>query len=192
MFEIADVLCPLRSHYITKPAWYREVLAEYQADGKELWFYSANGPARTFDPFSYYLMQAWHAFKIGAKGTNFWAFGDNGGVSCWNEYPAAGNGPYCPTYIDATSVTPAKYMEAIREGIQDYEYLTMLLARTRELVEIGAPDSQTDPALELLQNGPDRVMAMEQDAQWTWDLEKDRSVQDQVRIELLDALADLQ
>ncbi len=192
MFELADVLCPLRSQYITKPAWYRETLADYQADGKELWFYSANGPARTFDPFSYYLLQAWHAFKIGAKGTNFWAFGDNGGVSCWNEYPAAGNGPYCPTYIDATSVTPAKYMEAIREGIEDYEYLTMLLARNRELVEAGAPDSQTDPALDLLQNGPDRVMAMEQDAQWTWDLEKDRSVQDQVRIELLEALVESQ
>lgn len=191
MFGVADVLSPLRSQYITKPAWYREMLAEFQAEGAELWFYSANGPARTFDPFSYYLMQEWHAFRIGARGSNFWAFGDTGRVSCWNEYPATGNGPYCPTYIDETSITAAKYMEAIREGIEDYEYLTMLQTRVAELVAQGAPDARTGPALELLRSAPDRVMAMEEGAQWTWDLHKDRAVQDRVRIEVLEALAGL-
>ncbi len=186
MFGTADVLCPLRSQYITKPAWYREMLAEFHADGAEIWFYSANGPARTFDPFSYYLLQEWHAFNIGANGSNFWAFGDNGRVSCWNEYPATGNGPYCPSYIDATSITAAKYMEAIREGIEDYEYLTMLQARIAEL-----PAARTVAARELLESAPDRVMAMESDAKWTWDLEKDRAVQDRVRVEVLDALAGL-
>ncbi|MBD3291331.1 MAG: hypothetical protein GF393_00285, partial [Armatimonadia bacterium] len=78
MFEVADVLCPLRSQYISRPSWYREMLAERQAEGAEIWFYSANGPARTFDPYAYYLMQAWHALEIGAVGSNFWAFADNG------------------------------------------------------------------------------------------------------------------
>ncbi|NLO05815.1 MAG: hypothetical protein GX131_08285 [candidate division WS1 bacterium] len=192
MFAEADVLAPLRAQYITKPDWFRDMLAERQAEGAELWFYSANGPARTFDPFSYYLLQKWHAYKIGGKGSNFWAFGDSGGVSGWNEYPATGNGPYTPSYIDETSVTTAKYMEAIREGIQDYEYLTMLQNAIAELVETGAPDTQVDPLLDLLQNAPDRVMAGEDGANWRWDEEKDRAVQDRVRIEVLEALVGLQ
>lgn len=191
MFETVDVLCPYRHQYLVKPQWYRDLLAEMQAQGKDIWFYNANGPARTFDPFSFYLMQEWHAFAIGAKGSNFWAFGDNGGVSCWNEYPAQGNGPYCPTYLDDTSVTAAKYMEAIREGIEDYEYLTMLTARVAELEAKGISAGKLAAAKALLVSGPTRVLAMDQDANYRWDEEKDRAVQDRVRIEILQTLVEL-
>ncbi len=191
MFQTVDVLCPYRHNYLTRPQWYKDLLAEMQAGGTELWFYNANGPARTFDPFSFYLMQEWHAFAIGAKGSAFWAFGDNGRVSCWNEYPAQGNGPYCPTYLDETSVTAAKYMEAIREGIEDYEYLTMLAARVAELEAKGVAAGKLAAAKALLVSGPERVMAMDQGANYRWDEEKDRAVQDRVRVELLEALVEL-
>ena len=192
MFEVADVLCPLRSQYISRPGWYREMLAERQADGTNLWFYSANGPARSFDPYAYYLMQAWHALEIGAKGSNFWAFGDNGRVSCWNEYPATGNGPYCPTYIDDTSITAAKYMEAIREGVEDFEYVTMLRERIAELEAQGAPAERLAAAKTLLAEAPGRVATVTEYDQYRWDVDKDRAIQDEVRIEILEALVDLQ
>lgn len=191
MFSSVDVLCPYRHPFLARPDWYRELFLGMQRQGKDLWFYNADGPARSFDPYSFYLAQEWHCFKIGAKGSCFWAFGDNGRVSCWNEYPAAGNGPYCPTYIDETGITAAKYMEAIREGVQDFEYLTMLKARVEELAAEGVAEDQLAQARELLATGPDRVLAMEKGANYRWDEVKDRSVQDKVRIELLQALVDL-
>ncbi len=191
MFEVADVICPLRSQYLSRPDWYREMLAEHQAAGTDLWVYSANGPARTFDPYAYYLMQAWHALEIGGEGTNFWAFGDNGRVSCWNEYPAEGNGPYCPVYLDDTSVTAAKYMEAIREGIEDYEYFVMLRERVEELEAEGASAEDLAEAKKLLETGPSRVATVEEYDEFRWDVEKDRTIHDQVRTEVLEALAEL-
>lgn len=191
MFETVDVLCPYRKQYYLRGEWYQELLRRMQEQGKEIWFYSADGPARRFDPFSYYLLQEWHAFGIGAKGSNFWCFTDNGRVSCWNEYPAPGAGPYCPTYIDDTSITPAKYMEAIREGIEDYEYLTMLQARVTELEQREVAAEALTRAKRLLETAVDRVMAMDTEPSYTWDQEKDRAVQDRVRIEILDALVDL-
>jgi hypothetical protein len=188
MFAAVDVLCPYRNPFLARDQQYRDLFLKA---GKELWFYNADGPARSFDPFSFYLVQEWHCFAIGAKGTHFWAFGDNGRVSCWNEYPAQGNGPYCPSYIDATSVTTSKYMEAIREGVQDYEYLTMLQARVAELEKKGVKSPALAAAKRLLIEGPQRVLAGEKGANYRWDEPKNRAVQDEVRIEVLRALVAL-
>ncbi len=191
MFAAVDVLCPYRSPFLAMPDWYRRMFTEQRDRGKTLWMYNADGPARSFDPFSFYLLQQWHCFAIGAKGSCFWAFGDSGGVSCWNEYAARGNGPYCPSYLDATSVTTSKYMEAIREGVQDYEYLVMLQARVAELAQQGAAAGRLAKAKELLATGPARVLAGEQGNNYQWSETKDRTVQDRVRIEILEALAEL-
>ncbi|MBU0607168.1 MAG: hypothetical protein KKI08_04740 [Armatimonadetes bacterium] len=189
MFEAVDLLCPYRTPYLDRDQKYRDMFLNAGKQGKELWFYNASGPARSFDPFSFYLVQAWHAFAIGGKGSHFWAFGDNGRVSCWNEYPAEGNGPYCPSYLDQTSVTTSKYMEAVRESAEDFEYLTMLQARVAELKQKGVSSPALAAAEKLLAEGPQRVMAGEQGSNYRWDVPKDRAVQDQVRIEVLKALA---
>lgn len=191
MMAAVDDLCPNRRQFMSRGPWSDELIAQMQAEGKRIWLYSCDGPARRFDPFSYYLMQEWHAFDLGAVGSNFWCFTDTGGVSCWNEYPAPGAGPYCPSYIDDTSVTTAKYMEAIREGIEDYEYLTMLRARVTELQGRGVDDVRVDEAAHLLDTAVARVMAMDLEPNYTWDVEKDRAVQDRVRIEVLEALVGL-
>ena len=191
MLGAVDVICPYRRNYYERGHWHRELIAEMQAAGKDLWFYSADGPARSFDPLSYYLMQPWHASDVGAKGSCFWCFTDNGRVSSRNEYPAPGKGPYCPTYIDATSNTPAKYMEAIREGAEDYEYLTILRERVVELEARGGDDDRVRAARALLDGAVARVMSIDLEPSYTWDQEKDRAVQDVVRIEILQALTDL-
>lgn len=197
MFGSVDVLCPYRNPFLSRDQWYRDLFLEQQRQGRELWFYNADGPARSFDPFSFYLLQEWHAFKIGAKGSCFWAFADSGRdkkrrtISCWNEYPAAGNGPYCPVYLDETSVTAAKYMEAIREGIEDYEYLTMLRTRVGALRDRGVSGNRLAAAEELLTTACDRVLAGETGANYRWDETKDRTVADAVRIEILRELSAL-
>ena len=135
--------------------------------------------------------QAWDAFRLDAKASCFWCFTDTRGVSCWNEYPGAAAGPYCPSYIDDTSVTTSKSMEAIREGSQDHEYLTMLAARVAELAGKGVPAAKLAKARELLATGPDRVLAADDVAYYAWDEDRDRGIQDRVRLEVLAALVEL-
>ena len=193
MLASVDILCPNRTAFRAGDGWNRELFRSQARQGRTLWFYSCDGPARSFDPFSYYLLQEWQAFQEGATGSCFWAFGDSAGVSCWNEFMATGvsPGPYCPLYLDDTSVTGAKYMEAIREGAEDYEYLTMLRNRVVELERRGVPAPKLAAARKLLVSGPQRVLAMEKGANYRWDETKDRGAQDRVRVEILQALAGL-
>ena len=188
MLEAVNILCPQRAHWMTYD-WVPPLYLDQQAQGRELWFYSCSGPARTFDPFSYYLLQEWHCFAVGGKGSGFWAFSDTSGVSVWNEYLTSGPGPYCPLYLDDTSVTTGKWMEGIREGAQDYEYLVMLRDRVAALrSQAGADKAALDKAAELLRTAGDRVLAGEDGPNWRWDVDKDRGVADRVRYEVLDVL----
>ncbi len=190
MFELADILCPMRIQYIAGDDEWRETLEQHRQGGTELWFYSCSDPARTFDPCAYYLAQAWHAYEIGARGSCFWAFADVGGASSWNDYTSDGAGSYSPLYIDPTSATTAKPMEAIRESQQDFEYLVMLEQRIEELEATGARDRQIEAARRLLEEGPARVVG-DHPEQFDWRFDRDRGVADQVRHQILRALLSL-
>jgi hypothetical protein len=188
MMASVDVLCTSRKRYLTRPQWYQDLFFDQQDQGRELCFYNTEAPIRRLDPFSYYLLQSWHSFKIGAKGSAFWAFGDNSGVSSWNEYPFTAGRSYSPLYLDDAGVTASKYMEAIREGSEDYEYLVMLRAHAEELEKRGA-EAELAIAQELLETAADRVLIGEDGTNYSWDQEKDRSLADQVRVEILKVLA---
>ncbi|MCX7599216.1 MAG: hypothetical protein N2512_10195 [Armatimonadetes bacterium] len=185
MIDAMDILCPNRIIWLEQD-WMSSYYAAQREKGKELWFYSCSGPTRSFDPYSYYLLQAWHAFAVGATGSCFWAFGDTGGVSPWNDYVGAGAGPYCPLYLDETSVTSAKWMEAIREGIQDYEYLTML----RRWVDDHVVEATGRPAraLSVLGAAVKQVLATQEGTNFRWDRAVDRATADRARAQVLDAL----
>jgi hypothetical protein len=191
MMQAVDVLVPNRSQWLQKDERYRRLFLDQRGRGCKLGFYSCAGPARRFDPYSYYLLQQWHVFAIGGEWAGFWAFADSGGTSCWNEYVAKGNGPYCPLYIDKTSVTTAKYLEAIREGVQDYECLVMLRDRIAALERAGRAVPMLHEAKALLDGAGDRVLAAEHATAYGWDVPKDRGLADQVRIEVLDMIAAL-
>ena len=123
-----DVLCPLMACYISYPKDICDFFQKERTAGKELWFYMCTEPNRQFDP-SYFRLQPWQAFIFNATGSGFWSFSDTGKLaSNWNPYtnPAGYNYDYSPVYISPDSITTAKQMEAIREGIEDYQYLVML------------------------------------------------------------------
>lgn len=188
MIQQMDILCPNRIHWLTRD-WLAPYYAQWQKKGKQLWLYSCSGPTRSFDPYCYYLLQEWLCFSVGAKGSCFWAFGDTGRVDCWNDYVGSGAGPYCPMYIDPTSVTTAKWMEAIREGAEDYEYLTML---RRRVEEAGGGGDLVVRARRLLEQGPARVLRAHGDkAGIGWSRDVDRSVADRVRWQVLSLLEKL-
>ena len=188
MMAAVNVLVPNRAAWLQKDKPYHDLFLGQREAGRELGFYSCSGPARTFDPYSYYLLQQWHVFAIGGRWAGFWCFTDNGKVSCWNEYPATTRGPYCPIYIDETSVTAAKYMEAIREGVQDYEYLVMLRDRVAALEKAKPPHPKLAAAKALLAGACDRVLQAENATEYRWDAPKDRTLADRVRIEILEML----
>ncbi len=191
MLAAVDVLVPNRAAWLEKDDAYRKLFLDQREAGRQLGFYSCSGPARTFDPYSYYLLQQWHVFAIGGRWAGFWAFGDTGGSPCWNEYVSKGNGPYCPLYLDEASVTTAKYLEAIREGVQDYEYLAMLRARIAELERVKQEHPRLAEARKLLAAAPDRVVGTVGATAFRWDKPKDRTLADRVRREILDMLVAL-
>jgi hypothetical protein len=89
-------------------------------------------------------------------------------------------------------VTTAKYLEAIRESVQDYEYLVMLRDRVVALEQPGRAVPMLRKAKALLAGACDRVLAAENATAFDWDVPKDRAIADQVRVEILDMLGALQ
>ena len=180
MLEASDFLCPNRVRWLEKPEEYQAVYLTQQAAGRQLMYYSCSGPVRRLDPYFYHLLQEWHCFKVGAVATMFWAFGDNGGGTAWNEYVTPGR-VYSPQMLGPEGCVTAKPMEAIREGRQDYDYLVML----RAAVAAGKGGAA---AKKLLDEAPDRVLGEPDPASITWQRPADRGESERVRREILAVL----
>ncbi len=103
----------------------------------------------------------------------FWAF--NGSkLPPWNDYAAYKAGDYTPFLLEENSVVSDKRMEAIRESSQDFEYLVMV----RDLDGGIRSDSACDLVLKGMVDN------------YGWDVLRDRSVVDSVRVKLLTAISD--
>lgn len=191
LFEISDVLCPNLQMWIAGGEKFARFYVKQRDAGRILWFYSCSGPGKLLDPYSYHRMQQWFCWKYKAQGSGFWAFGDSNGASSWNEYLAK-RGAFTPVFLDESSVTPGKHMEAIREGIEDYEYLRMLRDRVAKLESQGVKGKTIDSARKLLDSAAERVVScMTGGEKIYWKEFKDRSVADTIRIEVLEALLQL-
>ena len=120
-WDLCDIVCP-QSIDAAKAA-------EFRRKGQEVFLYSCIGPSRTFDPQSYYRLSAWRVFNLGGTGMLYWAFGCGGGIGdSWRAYAQPGT-EYSPYFVGPDAATPAKQSEAIRESIEDFEYLSMLAER---------------------------------------------------------------
>ena len=190
LFEVCDILCPNRPMWLQREKPFETFYLQQQKRGRTLQFYSCSGPARLLDPYSYYRLQAWHCWKVGGTGSFFWAFGDNGFASSWNEYFAK-HGPYTPLFLDRTSVVAGKQMEAIRESVEDYEYFVMLRRALERAEASGRRDAAVERAKKLLKTAADEVLGKEGARTIHWHKPKDRRIADRVRVELLEALCDL-
>ena len=132
LFTAADIVCPKLSQYPPYGAGgsFVDFYDAVRDSGKILWTYQCNGPVKELSSYSYFRLEAWHAFLHGMTGAGFWALADAGhkpaGVmGSWNDF-TLGSGPFSIMYWDENGVTPSKQMEALRESIEDYEYLVML------------------------------------------------------------------
>lgn len=189
MLGAIDLLCPNRQMCYQYPK-YGEYYTQKRPAGTKLEFYSCAGPVRLLDPYSYHRLQAWDCWRHGAQSMYFWAFSDSGGASSWNEYAMA-HACYTPLFLDERGVTAGKHMEAIREGVEDYEYLAMLRVAVAEAEKAGRGGAALASAKTLLDHAAERVCTAKDVAQWHWSAPKDRAVADRVRVEILDALEGL-
>ena len=153
----------------------------------QLAVYGASGPARLLDPYSYYRLQAWICAELGATSSFFWSFADDGGGHSWNEYGTP-NTVYSPLFLARNGVTPSKHTEAIREGMEDFEYLTMLAQRVAVLARGDPPRPGLAAARELLSSAPATVLRSPGAEEERWLAAKDRSVADRVRLSIADAI----
>ena len=96
---------------------------------------------------------------------------------------------YVPFFLDPTFVTPGKHMEAIREGVQDYEYLVMLRDRIAVKRRSNLDSALVGRAEKLLAEAPARVLgAPGAETGLMWSDPKDRTVAEKVRIDILEML----
>ena len=190
LFDVCDILCPNRPMWLGQEKHFAKFYRDQREKGRTLQSYSCSGPAKLLDPYSYHRLQAWHCWDIGGTGSFFWAFGDNSGASSWNEYYAKA-GPFTPLFLDDSSVTAGKHMEAIRESVQDYEYFVLLKAAVSRANANGRSDAAVRHAQHILENAAAEVLRSKDAPKLRWHEPKDRTAADSARLQVLEALLSL-
>lgn len=178
-----DVQCFNVGLYLQFPAEHDAFMAAHTRPGLEWWCYTGGQADRLSDPYVAWLLRSWFSFQEGLRGTHWWAFGDGNGGFSWNEYFS--NGPSrTPLFVDHDSVTTGKSMEAMREGVQDYEILSMLAT-----AYAGEPPGPTRDAMgQILFTDLPAVLTSHTIGLYPWSTVKDRTQADQVRIQALQLL----
>ncbi len=180
LWATADVICPLRTQMLERGPEFTEFFRAKGREGKTLELYSCDGPAFDLDPYTYFRLQGWSAVSLGAVASSFWQFSNLSelGLS-WNEY-INNYISYAPFFLGKDGVNSARQMEAIREGIQDYEYfqmLTKLVAQAKALNLMGAEIVQAES---LLKSSAETVLNAAGASETKWDVAKDRSSADAI------------
>ncbi len=177
---LADIVCPQLAIFHSGGPSAIQYYEQRRDAGQRLWFYQCSGPARVFDPSRYHRLTAWHAFRHGASGIGFWAFGDTGGgASSWNEY-AGTRTAFTPAFIGVDQVTDGIHWQAVREGIEDYEYLSML----RDAASRTENSGLRAEAERLLHEAPEAVIGRYR-PEWAWVPGIDRAQPDIYRLRVL-------
>ncbi len=188
MFAASDVLCPNTPMMLAQGEKFRDFYRRQQAAGKTLWLYSCSGPAKLLDPVAYHRAQAWLAFQMGAVGSFYWALGCGGGIGdSWHAYAQA-DSEYSPYFVSPDSVMEGKHSEAVREGVQDYEYLRLLRESAGRVKASGVATAWQARAQAALTEGVAEALRDVAASNQVWQVEKDRSAMDTVRLRLLDLL----
>ena len=201
MMSHLDILCAHWMSWMTQKETYRPAFLQEARKGKQIWFYNVpplSDSECLLDPYPNFLLRAWHCFDEGVAGSAFWCFIDTGTVSIWNPYHAKAGRTYCPFYLEKDRLMPGKYMEAIREGVEDYEYLVMLQRRIQELEESGASPGETAKARQILKSTVDDVVGNVRELNvrapygpLDWREDQDRSRADRARVKVLEMLVSL-
>ncbi len=190
MLEAGDVICLKYSHLLRFGERYLEF---YRGLGKEISIYECYGaPGHLYDPYTYYRLQAWQAWALGARTQFFWNYAEtapaNGFPDSWNT--GLNQWTYTPLFLTPTSTVSSKQMEAIREGVNDFQYLHLLKTALETAEKQGVPAAELAAARKLLESAPGAILGsgVLDEPRWAWTRQIDRTGADAIRRQLLDAL----
>jgi len=128
--ELIDIWCLQDSHCERHPQW----LEQIKSFGKQVWTYECLRPMKAKDPYSYYRLMPWRAFKRGQTGAGFWIYyyGLNfpAGAVPWDDtlrsrgFSGVVYGRQGSTVPELSeNIIPSRRWEAWREGVEDYQYI---------------------------------------------------------------------
>jgi len=135
----------------------KSLLEFYQQDaGAQVWAYEAPGPTKLLKPLGLYRMQPWLAFRYGLTGCGMWTYNFK---DMWpTQQPAPFHHSYSIIYEDGHSIVTSRRWEAYRDGVEDFNLLTLL----HEAIA-AAPDSlQRRNAAHLLETAVREVTAKQE------------------------------
>jgi hypothetical protein len=180
--EACDIQCFNVHQYFSAPGSNQLFIESNRRAGLQWWCYMGVTD-RLVDPYEGWLLRMWFCFDKGLTGAQ-WFLSDGAGGFAWDEYFNYGPSR-TPLYLARDSVTTSKAMEAMREGAQDYEILTML--KNAQLQQ--KPGPLHDSMGSVLSNRVRQVLVSHTLALYPWNTSKDRSMADSVRAEALHLLA---
>ena len=90
--------------------------------GKHYWHYEAPADQRYLGPLGFYRMKPWVAFQMGMTGGGYWVYSS---ANFWVTEPAGGD-EYGSIYPTDKGPVTTKRWEASRDGIEDYELITLV------------------------------------------------------------------
>ncbi|NLI00993.1 MAG: hypothetical protein GX446_16040 [Chthonomonadales bacterium] len=121
--DLVDVWCPDMHLFCGDMAGLEPIFRA----GKEWWHYEAPGDQRNLSPLGFYRMQAWVAFRHGMQGAGYWVHSYD---PYWFDRPGQAS-EYGSVYLTDGAPVATKRWEATRDGIEDYELLSILRAAAR-------------------------------------------------------------
>ena len=135
-----DIICP-DSRDLMLPGrdavLRRKLIEKFRKAGKTVQVYSCDGPAKELDPISYHRYQMYLAAEMNMTGCHYWTFGPGIALQASFDAYRTGRGvqftDYLPFYSTPEGIFDAKHAQAIREGVQDYEYVTLIRKKIAEM-----------------------------------------------------------
>jgi hypothetical protein len=143
--DLVDIWCPSLPQCQAHPKWLETV----KGFGKKVWLRDGKGPGKANQPYSYYRLMPWWAFKFGITGAGFWVYIDPTKEQNWDDtgmamghygvvYGASAN----TDYKSSEQIIPSRRWEAWREGVEDYLYLSKLQAWAGKLHSVDRSNSE--------------------------------------------------
>ncbi len=163
-----------------------EKLGEIFRRAKDYWHYEAPADQRNLDPLGFYRVKPWVAFQLGMNGGGYWVYHYQ---DLWLPDPAV-SAEYGVVYLTGNGPVTTKRWEASRDGIEDYELLSMLRESAGRSKSAAAQEALAliDEAVAFVTRGQDQVSDISRQLHpytpdyGRWMEYRDRLIQMQVRV----------
>ena len=135
----------------------KKLLDFYKSTGAQVWCYEAPGNQKLLKPLGLYRMQPWLAFRYGLTGCGMWTYNYR---DLWPSTPSGRfTVSYGLVYEGGGSIVPSRRWEAYRDGVEDFNLLTLLKS------EVERGGEATRQAAELLDEAVSTLTAGQERAQ---------------------------